>query len=78
MAFVLKLIRFYSGYNSLLTFGISKEQINSIATPYIVLSVLYFIAFFLCIFLIVKKRYLISIIVSAKMLVVYIVILILR
>lgn len=62
----------YSDYDdkgALKMFGVKEDMINSVAKPYIILLVIYIIAFLVSILLNIKKKYLANTIVVAAMMI---------
>jgi len=54
----------YIGYDSLKSFGVPLQKVNSWETPYITLFVVYFVAFAFSVFLNIKNRCVTNMIVS--------------
>jgi len=64
----------YRGYPSLKAFGVPIERVNEWEKPFIILSIIYFIAFAASLYFNSKKRYTTNVTVSSVMIVVYFII----
>ncbi len=61
----------YGGYASLKAFGVTVEQVNAWERPFIILSVIYFIAFAFSLFFNIKKKYITNSVISGVMIMTY-------
>lgn len=61
----------YRGFASLKVFGVPIERVNEWERPYIILAAVYFILLACSIFLSIKKRYFLNLIVSGVMIPAY-------
>jgi len=64
-------ISLYLGYNSLQVFGVPIQSVNQWEMPFIILFLFYLIAFSVVIFFNIKRKYIISAIISALMILIY-------
>ena len=61
----------YIGYDSLKSFGVPLQKVNSWEMPYIILFVVYFVAFAFSVFLNIKNRCIANTIVSGLLVTAY-------